>query len=131
MNNRSSFPIDSTSEEADQKIARHALHCINENYAVVIIHSIDYDVLILLISYVAQQMDIDAFRTNLFFKMVSSSNTWYDIISLVNEMGIDICKALPFFFAYTGCDTVSSFHSKGKCTMWDHWMKSEIKDEIT
>ena len=78
MNNQSSFPIDSTSEEADQKIVRHALHCINENYPVVIIHSIDYDVLILLISYVAQQMDIDAFRTSLIFKMVSSSNTWYD-----------------------------------------------------
>ena len=130
MNNRSSFPIDSTSEEADQKIVRHALHCTKENYAIVKIHSIDY-VLILLIYYVAQQMDIDAFRTNLFFKMVSSFNTWYDIISLINEMEIDICKALPFFFAYTGCDTVSSFHSKGKCTIWDHWMKSEIKDEIT
>ena len=70
---------------------------------------------------------IDAFPTNVFFELVSSSNTWYDIISLVNEMGIDICKALPFFFAYTGSDTVSTFHSKGKCTLKDELTRTFIK----
>ena len=44
---------------------------------------------------------------------------------------IDICKALPFFYAFSGCDTVSSFHGKGKCTMFDHCMTSDIKANLT
>ena len=50
---------------------------------------------------------------------------------VIKELGTDICKALPFFYAFTGCDTVSSFNGKGKCTFWDHWMKSGMKDNIT
>ena len=128
---QSLFPINSTSEEADQKIVRHTLHCINENYSDVVIHSIDYDVLILLLCYVAEQMEMGSFSVNVYFKLVTPNATWYDVVSLINEMGTDICKALPFFFAFTGCDTVPSFHGKGKCTIWDHWMKSGIKDDLT
>ena len=95
MNNRSSFPIDSTSEEIDQKIVRHALHCINKNYAVVIIHSIDCDVLILLIASVAQQMDIDAFRTNIFFKMVHPILGTILFLSLT-KLGLTSAKLCPF-----------------------------------
>ena len=43
-------PLISNSEEADQRIVRHALNCIDDNYDNIVINSIDYDVLILLIS---------------------------------------------------------------------------------
>ena len=32
-----------------------------------------------------------------------------------------MCKALPFFHAYTGCDTVSAFHGIGKAKAWIIW----------
>ena len=68
---------------------------------------------------------------NVFFKLVTPSPTWYNIVSLIKELGTDICKAFPFLYAFTGCDSVSSFNGKGKCTFWDHWMKSGMKDNIT
>ena len=42
-----------------------------------------------------------------------------------------MCKALPFFFGITGCDSVESFNGKGKCTFFDARVKSADKDSIT
>ena len=124
--------VDSTAEEADQKLVRHTLHCIREMYTEIEVQSIDTDVLILLLAYVAMELEASDHNTfNVFFKMVTSSPTWYDIVQVINQIGLDICKALPFFYCLTGCDTNSSFNGKGKCSFFDTWMKSENKDEIT
>ena len=34
----------------------------------------------------------------------------------------DRCVALPMFYAFTGCDTVSCFGGRGKSTACDTWM---------
>ena len=46
----------------------------------------------------------------------------YDLIEIFEMYGPDTCKALPYFHAFTGCDTASSFFGKGKTTMFDAWM---------
>ena len=38
---------------------------------------------------------------------------------------------LPFFYALSGCDTVSGFYGKGKCKAYDVWLKSSQKDDLT
>ena len=63
---------------------------------------------------------------NVYFKFVTPNPTWFHIISLINHLGIAICKAVPYFYAFTGCDTVSSFTGKGKCTFFDTWMKIKL-----
>ena len=68
---------------------------------------------------------------NVFFKLVTPNPTWYNVVSLIRQLGTDIYKAFPFFYAFTGCDTASSFNGKGKCTFFDIWMKSQMKDDIT
>ena len=35
----------------------------------------------------------------------------------------EVCRALPFWFAVTGCDTVSKFAGRGKKTAWAVWQK--------
>ena len=123
--------IDSNSEEADQKIVRHTLHCIKQMYNVIVVQSINTDVLVLLLAYVAGEAtssNRNAFHV--FFKLVTSDPTWYDVVAIIKQLGIDICKALPFFYAFTGCDTVSSFSGKGKCTFFDAWMKSREKIKL-
>ena len=119
------------SDEADQKIVRHALNCRDTSCENIVVYSIDYDVLILLISYVAQRAQVFDFASKVYFKLIHSNSTWYNISSLVEYFGKDVCKALPFFFAFTGCDTVSSFHGKGKCTRFDLEMKMLEKDKLT
>ena len=39
-----------------------------------------------------------------------------------------MCKALPFFFEITGCDSVESFNGKGKCIFFNALIKSADKD---
>lgn len=40
---------------------------------------------------------------------------------IAKTLGPDKSCALTMFHAYTGCDTVSSFATKGKKTAWDTW----------
>ena len=93
--------------------------------------SIPYDILIWLLAYVAEQIELHTHTGNVSFKLVTPAVTWYNIVSLNNILGTNICKALPFFFALTGCDTVLAFHGKGECTFWDQWMKSKAKEDLT
>ena len=45
---------------------------------------------------------------NVYAEMINSS-IFYDIGKIIAFLGPGICKASPFFYAFTGCDIVSSF----------------------
>lgn len=45
---------------------------------------------------------------------------WIPIHDIVRSLG-QRSKALPFFHAFTGCDTMSTFVGKGKKTAWQAW----------
>ena len=100
--------VESTADKTEQKLVHHTLHSIREKCTVIEVKSIDTDVLILLLA-----------------------PKWYHIVHVINRIGIDICKALSFFYCFTGCDTNSSFYGKIKCSFFDAWMKSERKDNLT
>jgi hypothetical protein len=53
------------------------------------------------------------------------------VVTIVKRLGVDVSQALPWFHAFTGCDTVSSFNGKGKLTMWDSWMASSYRKQLT
>lgn len=44
---------------------------------------------------------------------------------LSSQFSTPFCKALSFFHAFTGCDTVSAFHSVGKVKAWNVFRKTE------
>ena len=44
---------------------------------------------------------------------------------IASSLGLDKFQALPVFHAYTGCDTVSSFKTRGKKTAWETWKAFE------
>ena len=59
---------------------------------------------------------------------VGQHKRWLPIHIYANRLGEEICRALPFWFAVTGCDTVSMFAGRGKKTTWKVW---EIFPEVT
>ena len=92
------------------------------------VRTVDTDVLILLISHISQvelgdDVNIHAYLIN--------SDEYKDIKTVIRMLGPDICRALPFFYAFSGSDIVSSFFGKGKCKMFDVWLQSIYKDELT
>ena len=49
------------------------------------------------------------------FGVQSKNNlTYISINQLFDQLGEPLCKALPFYHAFTGCDYTSSFNRKGK-----------------
>ena len=118
------------SEEADQRLIRHALHCLAsyQSYKRIVVRTIDTDVLILLISYLSFT-DYDR-SVDVYAEMINSS-LFYDIGKTVEFLRSDICKAMPFFYSFTGSDIASSFYGKGKCKAWDTWMNSTHKHIYT
>ena len=95
------------------------------------VQSIENDVLVRFLAYAAMELESTNNTFNVFFKMVTPSPKWYDVVHVINRIDIDVCKALSLFYCFTGCDTNSSFHGKGKCSFFNVWMNSERKDELT
>ena len=95
------------SEEADQRLIRHTLHCVSEKYKKIVVRTVDTDVLALLLSYVSQVHDSSS-NTVIYAHMVNSNQEYYNITAAVDLLGTDTCKALPFLYAFSGCDIVSS-----------------------
>ena len=113
------------SEEADQRLVRHTLHCLADHrYERVVVRTIDTDVLMIVIQFVSPVRIHPS--TDGFVQLVNSS-LYYDVKKIIDSLGPEICGALLFFYAFTGCDIVSSFYGKGKCKAWDTWMKSTNK----
>ena len=118
------------SEEADQRIVRHALNLVYNGYKNILVRTIDTDVLVLLISHISQVQLNDAEIYEIYAYLINSDK-YYNIKAIIQELGSDICRAFPFFYAFTGCDTVSSFFGRGKCKAYDIWVQSSKKDYLT
>ena len=119
------------SEEADQRAIHHTLHCIGQQiYKQVVVRTTDTDFLILVISYLGGFISYDTLAVSVYAEMINSS-IFYDTGKIIAFLGPDIFKALSFFYAFTGCNIVSSFYGKGKCKAWDTWMGSEHKNTYT
>ena len=74
------FQISSTAKETDQKVIRHALRCIKVGYSSTEIQSIDSDVLILLLAYIAMELVSNNDSFNLYLKLVTPNPIWYSIV---------------------------------------------------
>ena len=46
---------------------------------------------------------------------------YFHMNSICQYLGEEKSRGLPFFHAYTGCDTTSQFLGKGKKSCWEGW----------
>jgi hypothetical protein len=105
-------------EEADTRLFLHAVHTANQGHHSVTIRSVDTDVLVLAIAafqFLSLHELWVAFGVKDKFRYIPAH-------SIARSIGDQKARALPFFHAFTGCDTVSSFSHKGKKTAWETWM---------
>lgn len=111
-----SVGIDVTDHEADTRLLLHEAHGAAQGHRKILIRKVDTDVGALAVAYV-NQLDIDlwlAFCVGKHFTYISAN-------SLAGYLGSDKCKALPFFQAFSGSDTTSSFAGRSKRTAFDAW----------
>jgi hypothetical protein len=99
----------STHEEADNRMFYHLTSVANNSN--VIIKTADTDCLLIGLGCK------DKFPTliNLWFEVGTQNNVRFiSLNQLYRHIGEKLCKALPFYHAFTGCDYTSSFSRRGK-----------------
>ena len=101
--------LQSTQEEADTRLLLHALHAARTGSNAVIVTAEDTDVMLLCLAF---QKDIPC---PIYQKCGTQNRTRFvDISKLALSLGDSVCDSLIGLHAFTGCDTVSAFASRGK-----------------
>lgn len=109
-------------EEADTRMVLHLSNIVNEGYSKIIIRTVDTDVLVLV---TAAYHDLNEnCRQEIEFWVAFGTGKHMRFIpahEIAIALGKERCLALPFFHAFTGCDTVSSFGGRGKRKAFETW----------
>lgn len=107
-----------THEEADTRLLLHALDASKEGFKKVMVRTVDTDVVVLAVTYFGL-LSLDelwiAFGCRKSFRYIS-------VHEIAASLGSEMCQALSFFHAFTGCDQTSAFAGRGKNTAWSTWM---------
>ena len=110
-----------THEEANTRMLLHMEDAVKQGYTKVSVRTVDTDVVVLAVT-AAQRLNIDelwvAFATGRSFRFLAAHE-------IAKTLGPNKCRALPFFHAFTGCDTVSCFGGRGKKTAWETWKSDD------
>ena len=114
-----------THEEADTRMFLHAKHAAIGGSKSINIVSSDTDVVVIGVA-VFDDLNVD----HLWMTFGKGKDLrWISIHDIVRSLG-PRSKALPFFHAFTGCDTVSAFVGNGKKTAWQAWNVFENATEV-
>ena len=98
----------------------HASHACNEGFSSILIKSSDTDVKVLAVHFK------ERIQSRLFILSGTKNRSrCVDIGEISNNLGKELCAALPGLHAFTGCDTTSAFVGKGKKKGLDLLEKSE------
>ena len=97
---------------------------MKQGYGKIPIRTVDTDVAVISMTP-AQSLNI----TELWIAFGARENLRYlPAHEMANTLGLDSCVSLPMFLAFTGCDTVSCFGTRGKWTVCD---MGNAYDEVT
>ena len=109
-------------EEADSRICIHVQDALQKGAHNILVSTVDTDVIVILVgayfTFYDKFPDVNiyvGFGTGKYFK-------YYNINNICQNLGSATSRALPFFHAFTGCDTTSQFLGKGKKSAWDSWI---------
>ncbi|KAE8741792.1 hypothetical protein FOCC_FOCC012681 [Frankliniella occidentalis] len=109
-------------EEADARLILHAADAARNGCENIVIRSVDSDVVVLAVSYFYELRNIGVKKLWIDFGS-GNYRKYIAVHAVANKLGQDKSLALMGFHAFTGCDTTSSFHTKGKKSAWNTWNK--------
>ena len=97
-------------EEADTRIFLHVKNISSQGYSKVTVITVDTDVIV-----IALGLFYDLELSELWIEFgAGKDKKWMPIHRYANKLGEEKCRALFFWFAFTGCDTVSQFAGRAK-----------------
>ena len=121
--------VQSVHEEADNRMVVHIKDMLEKCITNVQVHTLDTDVIVILLSFMAQFNEINDsirivvdFGTGEFRRNISINHSFA-------ALGESVCLALPFFHTFSGCDSTCSFYQKTKKIWFESWMKYPNDEE--
>ena len=103
-------------EEGGTRIAFHLYDAVKKGATKILVRTVDTDILVILIGLLSNLPP----DTQIWIALGTGKNFKYNSINAIHpSLGTEKSKALPFFHAFTGSDTTSQFHGKGKKSAWD------------
>ena len=109
---------------ADARLVRHAICFLETGCDPVVVRTVNTDLLVLMIIHSPFMNEI--YNSTRGLAMMGSNLRQikvYDVIEFACTIGHISWKGLPFFYAFTGCDTVSSMYNCSKIHFWDKLFK--------
>ena len=104
-------------EEADSRLMVHLDDAVSEGCEKFIIRTVDSDVVVVSVAAVPKLNPSELWVSY----VTGKDNRYLPLHDISAAIGRQKSIFLPVFHAYTGCDTVSAFHSIGKKTAWSTW----------
>lgn len=108
-------------EEADTRMLLHAADAVQFCCTKIPLRTVDTDVLVLAVAFVEKLQELqDDKRIEIWVGFGTCADFRYIAAHEISRtLKPQVSKALHFFHAFTGCDTVSCFYGKGKKTAMD------------
>ena len=99
--------------EADTRICLHAIDAVSRSQQPgdIVVRATDTDIAVILLHHSHRV------NTKIWMDVGTSgrgNRRYIDLSAIASKIGPSLCKALPGFHAFTGCDYTSSFIRKGK-----------------
>ena len=118
--------LSTNQEEADTRMFLHVKSANEAGFSGALIVSEDTDVFVLAV-YVASELE----NITIYQKRGTAARVRYvNISAITNSLGSMVSKCLPGLHAYTGCDTVSAFASKGKLKAFKLVQEEDLFQEM-
>lgn len=113
-------------EEADTRIIYH-LNKLEKNSNVMVKAS-DTDILVILLGNIHKLIDLEIYLCTIGSK--PNIINFINCNQLATTLGDLLCRALPGFHAYTGCDYTASFYKKGKVKPFKELKKNKQVQQV-
>ena len=108
-------------EEADSHLLLHAAHCLATGHERIMVTTVDSDVVVLAIFAAAALNPLYKLEKLWVEFMVGKKRYYIPAHELASTMEPEKVRAMPIFYAITGCDTTSEFKGKKEKTAWETW----------
>ena len=106
-------------KEADTRLLLHALDTSKSGFKRFLIVTVDTDVVVLALCHFFN-LDLQELLIEI---GIGKNRRWLPIHLYTERLHHEMCQALPFWFALTGCDSASMFAGWGKMAAWSVWQK--------
>ncbi|CAG9821995.1 unnamed protein product [Phaedon cochleariae] len=116
-------------EEADGRLMLHVNDMVENGIRCIVIRSSDTDVLVLTVSHY-HALHRKGLRELWLHFGAGLKRRFISVHGIAGVLGEDTSIALRGFHAFTGCDTVSFFGSRGKQSAWNAFLNCSKREDI-